>query len=153
MKCLAGIENYMLAVFFRTNFFFRMTGKISSLLLLQLFFLPAIASCQKGILSGNITDSKTNEELFGVTVSTGDSIGTTSDNHGHYQLELPTGKFTIEFSFLGYEKQQKTISVKEGETQILNILLISAVHDLDLVVVSASKYEKKITEETVSMEC
>lgn len=152
MKCLAGIENYMLAIFRRRKFFVRMTGKISSLLLFQIFFLPAVTFCQKGILSGNISDSKTNEELAGVTVSAGDNTGTVSDEHGNYQLELTAGKFTLEFSYLGYEKQQKTISIKEGETQILNVRLARAVNELNLVVVSASKYEKKITEETVSME-
>src|SRR5262249_6471634 len=91
------------------------------------------------------------ELLNGVDV-THDSSGTVSDEKGNYLLQLTAGNFTLTFSYLGYEKQQKSVSVKSGDTITVNVQLVQVANELNLVVVSASKYEKKITEETVSME-
>ncbi|HYV93949.1 MAG TPA: TonB-dependent receptor [Chitinophagales bacterium] len=129
-----------------------MTLRLFPLTLFQLFCISFFAFSQKGILTGKITDAKTKEELVGVTISPEQSTGTLSDVNGNYTLELDAGNYPVIFSYVGYETQQKEISIEENQTITLNIQLSQNVKELNLVVVSASKYEKKITDETVSME-
>ena len=57
---------------------------------------------------GHVLDKKTGEHLPFINVLLkGTTIGTTTDNSGHYFLKnLPEGKFTLDYKALGY----KTIS-------------------------------------------
>ncbi|MCY7411352.1 MAG: TonB-dependent receptor [Chitinophagales bacterium] len=80
------------------------------------------------------------------------STGTVTDENGNYQLKLAAGNYIISYSYIGFMNQTKNISLKENETLIVNLQLHSTANELNLIVVSASRYEKNITEETVSME-
>ena len=53
---------------------------------------------------GHVLDKETGEHLPFITVMLkGTTIGTTTDNSGHYFLKnLPEGKFTLEFKYLVY---------------------------------------------------
>lgn len=54
---------------------------------------------------GHVLDKKTGEHLPFINVLLkGTTIGTTTDNSGHYFLKnLPEGKFTLEYKALGYK--------------------------------------------------
>lgn len=106
---------------------------------------------QTGSINGTISDASSDEALIGVTVSSGTS-GVVSDDAGNYILTLPSGQQTIKFSFVGFETLEKQITIKSGDTVNLNIELITNAKELGTIVVSSSRYEKKISEETVSME-
>ncbi len=106
---------------------------------------------QKGIIHGTVTDSLTNKPLQGVVVTTGNT-GTVTDAKGIYQLELQVNSYLLSFSYTGYVKQERAIHLQPTENMELNISLSQNVRELDAVVISGSKFEKKISEETVSME-
>ena len=55
---------------------------------------------------GHVTDKHTQEHLAFITISLkGTTIGTTTDDTGHYFLKnLPEGTFTVEVSSVGYKK-------------------------------------------------
>ena len=55
---------------------------------------------------GHVLDKETGEHLPFITVMLkGTTIGTTTDNSGHYFLKnLPEGKFTLDFKYLGPAK-------------------------------------------------
>ena len=74
-------------------------------------------------LSGVILDSKNNEALPGVNISSSSDFGTASDLNGKYNLPLIEGKHVISFKFLGYREIKKEIILSENETKILNIFL------------------------------
>lgn len=43
--------------------------------------------------------------------------GTMSDQDGHYKLdEIPAGKWTVEFNYIGYKTERKKITFEEGKT-------------------------------------
>ena len=88
-------------------------------------------------LTGTITDAKTHEPLMGVNVySQTLHIGTTSDFNGKYILKnIPLGKHTITFEFLGYKTITKTLIFSNNPIK-LNIVLNPSVLEMDEIIVS-----------------
>lgn len=73
-------------------------------------------------LLGHVVDKKTNEHIPFVTIALkGTTIGTTTDDSGHYFLKnLPEGTFTIEVSCIGYQPLSQTITIEKGKNLELN---------------------------------
>ena len=92
---------------------------------------------------GHVLDKETREHLPFITVMLkGTTIGTTTDNTGHYFLKnLPEGKFTLEFKFLGYKTVTREIKLEKGKTQEINVEMEEDRIALDGVVVSANRSE------------
>jgi iron complex outermembrane receptor protein len=110
------------------------------------------ASAQTGLIKGKIIDAEKKEPLVGVNIIASDGIGTVSDIDGTYKLNLAPGNYTIEFKYIGYSTVPRKVKVEANQTTILDVGMYEEAQDLGLVVVSSSKYEKKIDEEIVSME-
>ena len=56
------------------------------------------------ILSGFLSDRATGDDLIGATVAVkGSQRGTFTNEFGYYALPLPQGKYTISYSYLGYQ--------------------------------------------------
>lgn len=80
----------------------------------------------------------------------GTTIGTTTDETGHYQLiNLPEGNHVLLATFLGYKPEEIEITIKKGETKEVNFELEEDALGLDEVVVSADRGEQKRTEAPV----
>ena len=103
-------------------------------------------------LSGAITDSQTNEALIGVNIILNNGEGTSTDQFGKYQIKLKEGEQSITYKYIGYKTIVKKMTLKKDEKKQLNVKLIISEKLLGTVVVSASKFEQKIEEITVSME-
>jgi len=102
-------------------------------------------SQQSSKISGKILNSK-NERLSGVSVTIlGLSSGTSTDIEGSFILPVPSSKpLTIKVSAVGYkEKTVPDISVGEGLTEELNIILEEAGKKLENVVVRSSGARKE----------
>lgn len=120
---------------------------------LLLFFCLNSVFAQNASLSGKVSDGGENETLVGVNVSVlGESKGVSTDLDGAYNLELEAGTYRIKFSFLGYDSKIERVTLAEGENRELNIKLETSAEQLDIVVVSGSKYERNLSEETFSIE-
>jgi len=77
---------------------------------------------QKVILSGKVTDSKSNESLIGVSVYIPElQTGAVTNEYGYYSLSLPTGTHNIVCSYIGYDTYKESIIVKEDLTKNINI--------------------------------
>ena len=109
-------------------------------------------SAQDATLKGTVTDSKTGETLIGVSVVSEDKTGTVTDINGLYNLKLKAGKHKITFNFLGYGTIVKQIELKAGQEEVFNTALTVDSKQLDLVVVTGSQYEKKVSEEVVTID-
>ncbi len=127
-----------------------MSRKIILAGLLCLFITTVFA--QKTTISGTVTDNDAGFELIGLSVYVKDTdIGTVTDAFGKYSLSVDQGTQEIVFSYTGYEDVIKT--VEAGETPvILDVKMGEAASILDVVTVTGSLVEKKITEETVSID-
>ncbi|HUM45858.1 MAG TPA: TonB-dependent receptor [Chitinophagales bacterium] len=132
-----------------------------SLFTLFCFISPAALFAQSSLISGKITDKTDNSELIGVTIMvTGTRFGAVTDENGKYSISLPPGTYTLNVSYIGYEKILFTgIVVKEGENKILNIQLnatavtidqeIVIIGDRPLIDVEDSKSSSQITKEVI----
>jgi outer membrane cobalamin receptor len=100
-------------------------------------------------LSGKVSDEY-NQGLIGVIVSTNEqTTNTTTDNNGNFSLQLESGKkYSLQFTYVGYEKLLQELTITEPYT--LSVKLKPATNQLDQVVVSAGKYNQEIKRVTVS---
>jgi len=107
---------------------------------------------QQSLLFGTITDNESGEPLIGATVLTGKASGVTTDIYGGFRVNLEPGTYTITISYIGYVDKVKEVEIREDEARELNVKLELNAELLNIVVISASQYEKNIAEETVSMD-
>ncbi|MBX2903966.1 MAG: TonB-dependent receptor [Chitinophagales bacterium] len=115
--------------------------------------LISIAAFSQTAIKGTVVDDKDNAPLYGVNVvKKGTTEGVVTDLDGRFELNVKPGKILLEFSYMGYDKRVLELFVKEGETKTVSTRLAETQKELDIVVVTGSKYEKKLGEETVSME-
>jgi len=90
-------------------------------------------------ISGNITDSKTNESIPGVNIYLPEiKKGVVTDISGNYEIKLPRkGSYKLQISFVGYDIILKTIDAQEDQVQ-LNLELQEAVIEAKEFVVSSA---------------
>ncbi len=87
---------------------------------------------------------------FANVVIKGTTIGTVTDETGHYQLiNLPIGDVTLVVTSLGYKPQERTITTEVNKTIEVKFDLEEDVLNLDEVVVSADRSTQKRTEAPV----
>ncbi|TDS54629.1 TonB-dependent receptor [Myroides indicus] len=110
-----------------------------------------------GIIKGKLTDSQTNEPLsFASVIIKGSTIGINTDFDGNYELAVKAGTHTFIFQYIGYLSIEKTVEIKSGQTQTLNITLDSDSVELEGVIVQATRSRAKesalLMEQQKSME-
>ncbi len=114
-------------------------------------FILSFTSFAQSVVKGHIIDKSNKETLPGVVVILADK-NTVTDVNGNFLLQIPDGKHALKASLIGYSNFSKTIDIKANDTLTLAIPLDLSNKALDEVVVSAGKYEQKLSEVTVSME-
>lgn len=117
-----------------------------------LLLLVTHVSGQKALVKGKVTDALTGEAMPGVNVVAGKTEGTVTDTEGLYQLNLNPGKHKITFSLVGYNRQVKVVDVEANETITLNVKLEPRVELLNETVITASRYEQRLSDVIVSMD-
>ncbi len=120
-----------------------------SIIFLLLYSFLAVA--QQTNIRGQVIDDNTKETLVGVNIILNDTTGVTTDISGCYNIELKPGKYTLTYKFIGYSLEKRNVNAKSGETQIVNVRMTEESKILDEVVVSAGRFEQKISDITVSM--
>ncbi len=97
---------------------------------------------ESGKIFGKITDKKTGETLIGLSVKiSGTTSGVSTNVNGQYVLAgLKPGKYTLLFSYIGYQTKQITdIEVLTSKTTTLDIVMDEALtQNLKEVVITAS---------------
>jgi len=120
--------------------------------LLLITIIPFLSTfSQKATISGTVRDFKTNETLVGVNVVFSPTKGVTTNENGYYSIELEAGEYNIEYRFIGYATKKRKIEVRENDKISINVKLEDEYKILNEVVVSAGKFEQKLSEVTVSM--
>lgn len=131
------------------------------LVLCLVFCLPFLSDAQETTLRGRVVDSE-GTTIPGVTIKATfiDSVPqsavvilrTKSDLDGNYILSLRPGKYNVEAAFVGYNTSQMIISINADNEIEWNFVLSSDDDELEIVVISAGKFEQDLGEVTVSME-
>lgn len=102
-------------------------------------------------INGIIIDKSDKSPLIGVNIFN-QSIGTTSDFDGKFEIEAKQGENILNFSYIGYKNFKKTVNIENNQSVTIEINLEETATNLSTVVVSAGKFEQKIEETTVSIE-
>ena len=111
-------------------------------ILLFVLFSTLMSFAQNtGSVVGTLTDKEFNDEplAFANVLIKGTTKGTTSDFDGVYKIEnLEVGTHILEFSFVGYETQQISVSIIAGEVTELNVAMSASAASLDEVVITTT---------------
>lgn len=99
---------------------------------------------------GHVVDAETKEHLLFVTIGIrGTTIGTTTDQTGHYRIiNAPVGTYILQASFTGYKTLEILVNTEEKKTIEIDFELERDMLRLDEVVVSANRYTMHRTETT-----
>ena len=107
---------------------------------------------QKGTITGVIKDAETNETLVGVSIYEEQlQLGTTTDDKGRYELELPFGEHHLRISYVGYSTVTKKVTVS-GKPQTLNLKLHPESEKLSEVEVSGERKDRNVTAMAMSVQ-
>jgi hypothetical protein len=100
-------------------------------------------------ISGNIRDAGNGEELLGATVFVRElSTGTATNVYGFYSVSLLPGRYTLVFSYIGYESQTRSLDLKANIS--LNIDLKPASAMLGEVVIEGQRQGENLTKAEMS---
>lgn len=106
---------------------------------------PAAAQDTAGTIRGVVTDAATSRPLAGVQVHIpGTQRGGLTDDRGAFLLlNVPAGEYTLRALALGYGTAEQTVTVRPGETAIVDFALSMTAITLDEVVVTATGETRK----------
>jgi iron complex outermembrane receptor protein len=108
----------------------------TKLFLLSAIFFSWLSFSQNYTIEGKVTNN--GKPLSGVSVMTKSAnYGTISDENGDYQLEVPKGKYTLEFSF----GNRRSFNINVGTNQRLDVDMSEAEESLDEVLVQAFRVD------------
>lgn len=96
---------------------------------------------QPTVVTGTVTDATTGEIMPGVNIVVeGTTIGTITDVHGNFRIEVPEGAQNLVFSFMG----MKTQKIDIGSSTQINISMVTAEYDLEeIIVIGYGTQQKK----------
>jgi len=93
---------------------------------------------------GHVVDTDGEHIPFATIILKNTTIGTATDETGHFQLiNMPTGKYTVKASSIGYKDVEKDVELTEGNTIELKFILQADVLGLEQVVVTADRNGKR----------
>lgn len=105
-----------------------------------------------GAITGYVTDAATGEPLIGANVViNGTSIGSASDINGKYYIpNVNLGTYNIQYSYIGYNRTNINIGIKEKHVTNLNVPLTQSDFLVGEVVVTSERplIQKDMTSST-----
>ncbi len=101
-------------------------------------------------INGFVKDSITGEALVGAIIKTIDGKkGAATDVKGYYKIDLTTGSYTFQISYLGYITQQRTVTVSAQDINI-NFALSSNAISTKEAVITGQRNNKNVTSTEMS---
>ena len=107
---------------------------------------------QTGTISGAVRDSVSGELLPGVNILVDTISGGTTNNQGNYNITLSAGNHKLIYKYIGYSEVIVFINIAEGQKINKDILLSPLRIELNTAVVTASRYQQRLSDVSVSME-
>jgi outer membrane receptor protein involved in Fe transport len=128
--------------------------KYVGMLLCPIFILSPGSLYAQGILRGQVKDVSDSVAVIGAVIydPLDKSGGTASDLNGNYELKLKPGKRMVVCSNVGMKTDTLFVTIDTAKTSTHTYYLHTTAIQLETMVVSAGKYERRLEEITVSME-
>ncbi len=126
---------------------------MKSILLFTFILVSFTTFSQIGKVTGKVID-ESGEPVMGASViyRKDITVGNVTDENGNYLLELPVGQAKIICRYTSYVTDTFEINILEHHTLTHNIVLKQVVQELEGVEVRVGKFDKRIEDQTVSME-
>ncbi len=107
---------------------------------------------ETGTLNGLVIDAETDQPIFGVNVIILNTfLGSATNHEGKFTIKnIPSGKYKLRFSAIGYETKLLDVTINPGEELDLKIYLKPTAYAVEPVVVTATRREQKLSEVPVS---
>ncbi|MTI40655.1 TonB-dependent receptor [Fulvivirga lutimaris] len=119
--------------------------------LLSIFSVTILSAQEKITLSGYIKNEADGEAMIGATVFVEElSTGTSANIYGFYSITLPPGTYTIQYRYVSFSTQVKTVELTEG--QRLDIELVTESKQLDEIVVTSEALDANVSDVEMSVE-
>ncbi|MBK9626517.1 MAG: TonB-dependent receptor [Flavobacteriales bacterium] len=115
------------------------------------FLLLVRVFAQEATISGVVRDANTKQALIGVNVVYAPGKGNVTDVDGRYTLSVPAGEHVLTFTYVGYTTATTTVVVGAGERKEVDRTMNASATQLDMVVISAGKFEQRVGEVTQSL--
>ncbi len=114
-------------------------------LTLLILLLSQVCVSQSSI-SGLVLDAETGKPLNSAHITFDvNKKGFTSNVSGKFMIsDFPAGTYKLKTSFIGYEKLQKQITLKNNENKYIELKLTPAIYASDEVVITATRNESRI---------
>lgn len=123
----------------------KLLNSLRALLLATTFISAAVvASAQNFTISGTVKDKKNGEDIIGALISIVElpGKGTATNAYGFYSITLAKGNYTLEYQFLGYATERKSISLNTNQT--INIELGESESLLGEVVIESERTDQNV---------
>ncbi len=120
--------------------------KIICFFLLMASFVSA--QQQKTTITGTVLSNNKAVAFASVYVKD-NSMGTSTDIDGDYTLTVTPGTLTLAVQMQGYQTKELTLNITEGQTKLVNFTIVERDEELDQVVVTATRTEKRRTDSPV----
>jgi len=97
--------------------------------LIFILLCSSLIYAQAGSIRGTIVDQESGDPLIGANIIIdGTTMGAATDVEGSYQItNIPAGEHVLKVTYIGYEKQQKPISIEPEQELIADFSLLSDV--------------------------
>jgi iron complex outermembrane receptor protein len=119
---------------------------------IQVILYSTFSFTQTFSISGKITDSLNNPLPNVNIIILETSAGTSSNLDGDYIIgNLAQGIYNLEFSIISYKSKRVNVVI-ENKSIIANVILIESPVETEQVIITAGKYEQRISELPVSVE-
>ncbi len=106
--------------------------------------VPAVQAQTWSTVEGTVTDSADGTPLPSVTVVVkGTDFGTATNEHGRYSLRLPTGRYALRFSSVGFSTQVDSVTVTEEAPTRLDVALALRVTEMDELTVMEARAQQQ----------
>ncbi|UFH36512.1 TonB-dependent receptor [Flavobacterium acetivorans] len=117
------------------------------ILFIALLITTLAFSKSQGTITGILKDRDLNDKGLPAAnvLIKGTNISTNTDADGKYSLTITPGNYVVQFSLMGYETVEVLVTVKEGQTTVINETLVSASYNLDTVVIKSKVNREKET--------
>ena len=109
---------------------------------ISIFFLPLIGLAgDNGVIEGIITDVRTKEPISNVNIIIeGTTLGTLTHTNGRYIISgVPTGKYKVIASRIGYKPAMNRVIISTNKASILDFELLKTAIPLEGIIVTATK--------------
>ncbi|MGI9037926.1 MAG: TonB-dependent receptor [Gemmatimonadota bacterium] len=123
-------------------------------LLAGMFAAPPTVAQDAVTVTGTVTDAATGGPLSGVAINVAGTTHTVASNaSGAYSIRLQPGSHTLQATSIGYAPSKETVTVVEGQNQVVNFALTTQAIEMgDVLIAIGSRTVRTATETPVPVD-